>query len=145
MGWGVSKVFQSLSSGGERRTFEKGTLFYLSRAAGEIKGMVTWAVASCFSRKELLSVRSMGINHSTTKSPVTRAPNSHSSQRFMHPLPGGEETGGTRCILLFLVPETTVKRSATLGLRVVVVSSSCFLVPVTAPPPGKSPQEKKGE
>ena len=63
----------------------------------------------------------------------------------MYPLPGGEETGGTRCILLFLVPETTVKRSATLGLRVVVVSSSCFLVPVTAPPPGKSPQEKKGE
>ena len=88
--------FSNLSlPGANEEQVEEGTLFYLSRAAGEIEDMVTWVVASCFSRKELLSVRSMGINHSTTKSPVTRAPNSHNSQRFMYPLPGGEETGGT--------------------------------------------------
>ncbi len=50
----------------------------------------------------------------------------------------------SRCILLFCSWNYSTERSATLGLRVVVVSSSsCFLVPVTAPPPGKSPREKK--
>ncbi len=90
MGWGVSKVFQSLSSGGERRTSRESNFVFPLTRRWRDKRQGLLRLASPGKSCSLYSVR-----ESTIVLPVTRALNSHNSQRFMYPLPGGEETGGT--------------------------------------------------